>query len=392
MAQIAGLIPMGLLGIVVLALAACSSGNGTEPESPEPDGGALAAISPSVGPFTPGVTATPTDPATPTPTPASTSRDFEIITVLPYDAIPAILTPEFLSASEAAGQMRPNELVIGLSINGDHRAYSIPQLSRHEIVNDVVGGKPVAVTWCPLCFTGIVYSREVAGQELTFGVSGKLIMNGLVMFDHQTDTLWSQILGEGVEGAMTGGRLTPIPSQMMTWSAWKAQHPDTLVLSTGGAGNTYINDTYAGYYASRDAGIMGETHEDDRLTPKEFVLGMVGESVQRAYPLRYLVDSPILNHEFDGRSIVVAFDGENGTPTVFDRIVGGRLLTFQASDGSIDGEALMKDGETGSTWGVFSGSALEGELAGQRLERISTYTAFWFAWSDYYPDADLYVP
>lgn len=115
---------------------------------------------------------------------------------LAKDGIPATFDPEFITVEEAASQMKDGDLVIGLSINGEHHAYWTAFLGNHEIVNDVVGGVPVAVTWCPLCFTSMVFAREIDGRELTFGVSGMLIMNNLVMDDRQTDTLWSQLIGE----------------------------------------------------------------------------------------------------------------------------------------------------------------------------------------------------
>ena len=207
-------------------------------------------------------------------------RSFKIVGVLPRDAIPAIFDPVFISADEAGGSISDEDLVIGLSINGDHRAYSVPYLSRHEIVNDVVGGKPVAVTWWPLCFTGIVYAREIDGQVLSFGVSGNLIMNALVMYDRETNTFWSQFLGEAVEGRLTGKRLPLVASQLVVWGDWREQHPDTLFLDTGQDG--LILDSYMSYYFSDQTGIIPETHTDDRLRSKELVVGILGEGAQKA--------------------------------------------------------------------------------------------------------------
>ncbi len=181
-------------------------------------------------------------------------RDVSIYTLLPKDAIRSIDDPEFITADEALSDMADQEFVIGVSIDGDTRAYPITVLSRHEIVNDVVGGQPIAVTFCPLCFTGIVYDRRVEGRELEFGVSGKLVMNDLVMFDRQTDSLWQQILGEGIDGHFKGTRLTPVSATQTTWDQWRTVHPDTLVLDKGGG---YGSDSYDGYYSDGDKGVLG---------------------------------------------------------------------------------------------------------------------------------------
>lgn len=170
-------------------------------------------------------------------------RTLEIHSILPRDAIPEIDNPLFITAKEASQNLVDRDLVIGLSFNGEHKAYSTAFLSSREVVNDVIGGKPVAVTWLPLCFTGIVYAREVAGMELTFGVSGKLIMNALVMYDRQTETLWSQFLGQAMEGELAGETLGIMASQLVMWSTWKEEHPDTLVLDTGGG----VYDQYNSY-------------------------------------------------------------------------------------------------------------------------------------------------
>ncbi|MCH8901913.1 MAG: DUF3179 domain-containing protein, partial [Chloroflexi bacterium] len=172
-------------------------------------------------------------------------RDVSIYTLLPKDGIRSIDDPRFVSAAEAT-DMADHEFVIGVSIDGDTRAYSINVLSRHEIVNDVVGGVPIAITYCPLCFTGIVYDRRVAGETLEFGVSGKLVMNDLVMYDRQSNSLWQQILGEGIDGRYKGTRLTLVPATQTTWAQWRAIHPDTLVLDKNGG---YSSDSYAGYYS-----------------------------------------------------------------------------------------------------------------------------------------------
>ena len=141
----------------------------------------------------------------------------ELHEVLPRDAIPAISNPEFEPAERADRVMSDEELVIGLVGDTEQRAYSTWQLDRHEIVNDTFAGRPVAVTWCPLCGTGVVYGRQVGGQVLTFGVSGMLFRDGLVMYDRETDTLWTHVDGRAVRGKLTGHVLEIVPSIHATW-------------------------------------------------------------------------------------------------------------------------------------------------------------------------------
>ena len=129
-----------------------------------------------------------------------------------------------------------------------------------------------------------MYSRIIDGSEYTFGVSGKLIMNVLVMYDHQTRTLWSQFLGRGVEGELTGVDLEVLPVTQTTWDSWKTLHPDTKVLDKRGR---YRTDSYLGYYGSGQTGVIGERHRDDRLDQKELVVGVDFDGLEEGIPLQH---------------------------------------------------------------------------------------------------------
>ena len=170
-----------------------------------------------------------------------------------------------------------------------------------------------------------MYSRTIGDEEHTFGVSGKLIMNALVMYDHQTRTLWSQFLRKGVEGELKGVELDVVPVTQTTWATWKELHPDTKVMSTGGLG-TY--DNYNGYYMSDRRGVIGQAFEDDRLADKQLVVGVDFNGVTKAYPTATLLNSPVVNDDVGGQPALVYMDGPTGTALVFDRTVDGRTLTF----------------------------------------------------------------
>jgi hypothetical protein len=230
-----------------------------------------------------------------------------------------------------------------------------------------------------------VYSREINGREFTFGVSGKLIRNVLVMYDRQTETLWSQLLGEAVEGELIGTKLDFVPSWMMSWEAWKELHPDTVALDKGG--QIGGRDAYDSYYRSGAAGVIGETLSDDRLYAKDFVVGVELEEASVAYPFSVLNHEPVVNDAVGDTSLLVVFDPESGTSAVFDRNVGGQTLTFKGED---EFPETISDDQTGSNWDAFSGAAVDGPLAGQSLNRIKSTSSFWFGWKDFHPDTIVF--
>ena len=215
-------------------------------------------------------------------------------------------------------------------------------------------------------------------------MSGKLIMNALVMYDHQTDTLWSQFLGKGVEGPLAGKTLDLTPLIHTTWEAWKAAHPESLVLDKQGR---YQGDRYEGYYASSEPGVIGERIEDDRLHTKALVVGVNLGGISKAYPIGTLAKQGVVNDEVGG--VVVVFDRTSRTSVMFESRVGDQNLTFEAY-GEGDGlRAMLRDRETGTIWAAFTGVATEGPLTGTKLKRVPSHLSFWFAWTDWNPETEL---
>ena len=303
-------------------------------------------------------------------------RTVEMVTVLPRDVIPAIDHPRFVSADRA--NYAADELVIGVEVDGEARAYSIPHLSRHEIVNDEIRGVHLAVTWCPLCFTAIVYEREIEGTVFDFGVSGKLIMNTLVMYDRQTQSSWSQLLGEAVAGPLAGMRLEPYThSWQTTWEEWVERYPDTIALDKIGAGS---GDGYAAYYRSGETGIHPQAVEDDRLGVKEWVIGVAQDGEAVAYSFDVLARELVVS---DGQTLVV-FLPASATGLVYNRMVEGQVLNFGFENG------FLVDHETRSAWDLWTGAAVSGPMEGQRLRRVPSTRAFWFGWKDWFPDTRVY--
>lgn len=227
-----------------------------------------------------------------------------------------------------------------------------------------------------------MYSREINGAEYTFGVSGKLIRNVLVMYDRQTETLWSQLLGEAVEGELIGTKLEFVPSWMTTWQQWQEMHPDTVALDKGFRSGS--RDTYDSYYASGATGVIGETLSDDRLYVKEFITGVELDGAAIAYPFSVLNTEPVVNDTFAGMDLLVVFDVETAATAVYNRTVNSQTLTFKGNG------FTLTDDETGSTWNAFSGEATAGPLVGTQLERIKSTRSFWFGWKDFHPDTRVY--
>ena len=225
------------------------------------------------------------------------------------------------------------------------------------------------------------------GETHTFGVSGKLIMNALVMYDHQTDTLWSQFLSRGVKGPLAGQPLEIIPSVQTTWDQWLRLHPETLVLDKRGG---YQRDTYESYYRGGSAGILGEANKDRRLPGKELVVGLDLEGSAKAYPFSIISSEPVINDVFRGEAVVVTFEPISETGGVFRSQVDGQSLTFHGIPDAGDGITLMRDQQTGSTWQAVTGRAIDGPLAGTALQRLPSHYSFWFAWSDFHPDTELF--
>ena len=169
----------------------------------------------------------------------------------PKDGIPSIDRPQFVPVAETQN-LGPKEPVIGLTIEGDARAYPLRVLTWHEIVNDEVGGVPVAVTYCPLCNSAIVFDRRVAGTATEFGTTGKLRNSDLVMYDRETESWWQQFLGEAIVGERTGTRLRFIPARLESWERFAQRHPDGKVLVPNNPGSrAYGSNPYAGYDSSR---------------------------------------------------------------------------------------------------------------------------------------------
>ena len=317
----------------------------------------------------------------------------------PRDGIPPIDDPKFTTFDDADRWLGPQEPVIAFELNGDARAYPLQILTWHEIVNDVVGGEPVAVTFCPLCNTAIVFHRELNGVVHDFGTSGKLRKSDLIMWDRQTQSWWQQIGGEAIVGELTGKVLTVIPAPIVSWEDFKAANPDGEVLSRDtGFVRSYGRNPYVGYDRVDNPPFLFRGDLDGRLLPKERVATVTINGVDAAFPFTELENQRVVNYNVGGEDLVVFFkpgtqsalDGalignsdEIGATGVFDVHLDGRRLTFRS-----EGDSFV-DNETGTVWSIL-GQGIDGPLAGERLTPIVHANHFWFAWGAFKPDTKIF--
>jgi hypothetical protein len=252
------------------------------------------------------------------------------------DGIPAIDEPKFASVDEVDFLER-QEPVIEVVVARDARAYPIQILVWHEIVNDTVGGIPVAVTFCPLCNTAIAFDRRVDGRTLDFGTTGNLRSSDLVMYDRQTESWWQQFGGRALVGELTGERLEQVPARIVAWSEFAQAHPDGKVLSRDtGHSRRYGENPYSGYDDVDSPPFFPTKNADDkRLPPKERVVFIERGVDAVAVPFSTLQRRKRIRVEVGGRSLVVRW--RTG--------VASSLDAGNVADGRDVGAAEVREGE-----------------------------------------------
>jgi hypothetical protein len=267
----------------------------------------------------------------------------------PKDGIPALNNPKFVSASDGDKFLKKHDKVLAIEYNGVAKAYPIRILNWHEVVNDNFNGKPVVVSWCPLCLSGIVYDPENGGNRLTFGVSGKIYKSNLLMYDRETGSLWSQMLQRAITGPLTGNVLAMLPAEHSTWQRWRTEHPNTLVLSLDtGYKRDYGLNPYREYVEEgrptfRDSGDR-KSSKKEKIGWMEPVLGVEVDGTQKAYPFSVLKKRP---------------------PEFSDR-VGDKTLRIHF------------DGKSRTAW-----------VTSESGDVVPSATVYWFAWQDFHPQTGV---
>jgi len=295
----------------------------------------------------------------------------------PKDGIPSIDEPTFTGVAEADQRLDPGDVVFGIAKGEDVKAYPQYILVHHEIVNDALGGTPVSVTYCPLTGTAMGFERG----ETTFGVSGNLLNNNLVMYDRETDSRWPQILATAIDGTHEGKSLRELRLVWTRWGDWKARHPETAVLSEDtGYVRDYGRDPYGtynprgGYYASSNT-LFERLRNDDRYPPKKTVLGVRTADGATAFVKDALRERGIVEGELAGTPVVAVYSPELDTAYVY-RNPDGASVSRADGDVAADGEVIV-DGD------AYAPDDLS-------LDRAYAYDAMWFAWAGFYPNTRVY--
>lgn len=308
----------------------------------------------------------------------------------PKDGIPSIDRPKFISRQEADSFLRPEDIVFGIAFGGVVRAYPQRILVWHEIVNDMLGGEPISITYCPLTGSQVAFRRRLPGGSVTtFGTSGNLVNSNLLMYDRLTDSNWPQILGTAINGPRRGQTLEEVPLVWTTWSRWREVRPETEVLSieTGFLRN-YSWDPYgsyvpelAGYYAN-DGLLFPVMNRSGLFPPKKVVVGIKVADDRLAVPLAEFRSILVRNVNLGRVPMVLLYDPDLDVIRAFRRTAEDTRLTFEVRDGK------YVDRETGTVWSA-EGRGLEGPLGDVSLQQVNAYNVMWFAWYAFYPDTTV---
>ena len=316
----------------------------------------------------------------------------------PRDGIPPIDAPRPVDRAAGEGYLSEREPVLVVEVGGAARAYPLRILVWHEIVNDRLGGRPITVTYCPLCNSSLVFERRIGGRELSFGTTGNLRRSNPIMWDRQTESWWQQLTADSIVGELAGRRLRALPAQTLSWGQFKRRHPRGDVLSRDtGVERDYESNPYLGYDESASSPHLFRGRVDDRLPPKERVVALLEAEPAVVVPFSRLERERVVQLTagskpavvFHERGVASPIDSDAlsrakdvGTAGAFDRRLRGRTLSFARR-----GEVVV-DRETGSSWDV-TGRAVAGRLRGERLRPLRHDLPFWFSLAAFVPEAQI---
>jgi len=304
------------------------------------------------------------------------------------DGIPAVDRPLFVSPQPASSWVDPKEPVLVIEHGGEARAYPLQILVWHELVNDQIRDLPIAVTYCPLCNSAVVFDRRVDGKVYDFGVSGMLHQSNLILYDRQTDSLWQQFTGEAIVGTLTGRILKIVRSQTTSFDTFSRVFPRGKVLSREtGYRREYGQTPYAGYEFGNRLMMPVRIDSPARQAPLERIVTVTSDDKGKAYPVGLLRHQGSVADRVGKKRFVIFFQQGMVTPldqshiaasrdvgaaAVFSPEVEGKHLNFRRKDGRV------VDKETGSVWNLL-GLAVEGPLTGKRLTPVEHRVYFAFA-------------
>ncbi|NIV95495.1 DUF3179 domain-containing protein [candidate division KSB1 bacterium] len=322
---------------------------------------------------------------------------------LSRDCIPSLQNPELVSA-DAVNYLNDDDWVFGLVLGDEVRAYPHRILDWHEIINQNIGYRSIAVTYCPLTGTGVAVdlqattdlatTNEVETSLLSLGVSGLLYNNNLIPYDRGTSSNWSQMLLRCVNGILRGTPMVTIPLIETTWETWKKMFPNSTVVSN----NTGFDRPYDifpyGRYKTDPFLLFPITTDDKRLPRKERVHGIVTDRFElqaKTYPFSLFEDGArAINDEVNGEYIVVTGMKSANFYVSYSRVAeDGRILTFDVKTESPDIYPFDLVDDEGNVWNIL-GEAISGPRTGEKLTATVAYNGYWFAWGTFFPNVPIH--
>lgn len=303
------------------------------------------------------------------------------------DGIPSIQNPVMIEASSIT-DIRLNELIVGVFHEDTIHAYSHNILNWHEVVNDSINFNDFVLSYCPLTGSALSWDVDDTLANTEFGVSGLLYNSNLILYDRESESNWSQMLEQSVQGPRSAERPQRLQVVETTWATWRAMYPDSFVMTRStGSVRDYDAYPYGNYRFDEDL-LFPVSNRDNRLHPKERVIGIRNSTSSKVYQIGgFGTATQAVNDHFAGDPIVAVGNSAADIAVIFSRELGdGTILTFSPLDGQLPN--IMSDSE-GNVWDVF-GNAVSGPRTGERLASTNSYTAMWFAWVAFFPDAEIH--
>jgi hypothetical protein len=290
-------------------------------------------------------------------------------------------SPAFAGADEVKVDL--DDKVLAVRIGQQARAYPIRTMGYHHIVNDTVAGVPIAVTYCTLCHTGLVWSRVIDGKTLHFRLAG--INNGNALLrDEETSSIWQQSTGEAIFGPLKGRQLEMVPSDELTFALWRKEQPLGLVLKP----DTPYEAEYDPKDWERHVAMMRTVVDTTKsgIVPHQLMIGVTVAGKSKAYPIEAILTARLIQDRIDGSPVVVVVGPDGASIRAFDATMEeGARLTFAGGEG----ETVMRDAQTGSAWN-FQGCAVEGKLAGRCMKQTDAHKDYWFDWMNHHPGSAVF--
>jgi hypothetical protein len=311
---------------------------------------------------------------------------------VPYAVFPTVRrTPRWIEARQLQDALPPGAPVLGIEVNGDARAFPLDWIVRPHVVHDLVGGEPVAMTYCGLSHLGKAFRAELDAKPMQFVVVTQL-ENNLVLYDTVSKHLIQQIAGQLSDGRAAGTRLAEYPTVIMPWSAWRALYPETRVFYNppGGVMDRLVRRMLRWFLrrqfdpATKRPVFRTIPRFDGRLHPKSEVIGLSHQGIQKAYALEALRGRQVVNDQLGDLPVVLVCDTARDIVEVFERTTQEQVLTFAPSP--THAAFSFQDGTTGSVWNI-KGEAIDGPAQGQRLKPVAHASrVLWMIWYNYFPD------